>query len=298
MTSMNWADITRLHKEGRLPRLAEDPAAGDAPSGNPVVEVALCTSDQHGRFVDWQAWSAILAILDAAREQRLGFKIDRFIFNGDMLDFYELSKYPKDPAVEEPLDVDLAAWYTMLSGVRSRLDDGQPIDVNPGNHDIRYELYMRSDAKKLSGLKLLELPRVLKVAEYGATLHEKKGFMFGNTRAYHGESVRQHAAESAKHEMLAWGTSGTSGHVHRLAKYMKTTNAGTLTWTESGCLCLLDAEYMTRDPNWQHGCVLLFRHADGHVHHELVRIIQGRVQGTLGALVHGPATSLESTRAA
>lgn len=286
-TPLHWNDIVRLDKEGRLPRPGNEdtPAAADGPH---LMEVALCTSDQHGRFVDWKAWGAVLSIMDAAKAGRLGFNIDRFIFNGDMLDFYELSRFPKDPAVEEPLEVDLAAWETMLGDVRVRLDEGQPIDVNPGNHDIRYELYLRDDAKKLSGLKLLALPKVLKIEEYGATLHEKKGFMFGNIRVYHGESVRQHAAESAKHEMMAWGTGGTSGHVHRLAKFMKTTNAGTMIWTESGCLCLLDAEYMTRDPNWQHGCVLLFRYSDGTVHQELVRILDGRVQGTLGLLVHGP----------
>lgn len=289
---MSWADIVRLDKEGRLP--STEDSTGDAPLDDPVVEVALCTSDQHGRFVDWNAWGAILAILDAAAEQRLGFGIDRFIFNGDMLDFYELSKYPKDPAVEEPLDVDLAAWYTMLQGVRSRLGEGKPIDVNPGNHDIRYEMYLRSDAKKLSGLKLLELPKLLKIHEHGAVLHTKAGFMFGDTRVYHGESVRQHAGESAKYEMAAWGTSGTSGHVHRLAKHLRTTSNGTMCWTESGCLCLLDAEYMTRDPNWQHGAVLLFRHASGRVHQDLVRIVDGRVQGALGHLVHAEAPRMAS----
>ena len=284
MASMNWADITRLHKEGRLPKQTEDAAGEVAPQ---LVEVALSTSDQHGRFVDWNAWRAITSILDASSAGRLGYRINRFIFNGDMLDFYELSKYPKDPAVEEPLDVDLAAWYTMVGDVRSRLDDGEPIDVVPGNHDIRYELYMRSDAKKLSGLKLLELPKVLKIEEYRATMHDRAGFMFGDTRVFHGETVRQHAGESAKGEMIAWGTSGTSGHVHRLAKFMKTSDGKTMTWTESGCLCKLEAEYMTRPPNWQHGAVLLFRYSDGSVIHELVRIVDGRVQGTLGMLVHG-----------
>lgn len=290
---MHWNDITRLHKEGRLPRPNEDESSqGDGPQ---LMEVMLVTSDQHGRFVDWNAWRAVCDLLDASKAGRLGYEIGSFTFNGDMLDFYELSKYPKDPAVEEPIENDLAAFHTMIGDVRHRLDNGQAIHVNPGNHDIRYELYLRSDAKKLSGLKLLELPKLLKIEEFGATMHEKRGFMFGDTRVYHGEAVRQHAAESAKFEIQKWGTSGTSGHVHRLATYRRTTNAGTQTWSESGCLCSLEAEYMTQDPNWQHGAVLLFRHSDGSVHHELVQIAQGRVQGTLGQLVYGPQ---EARRAA
>lgn len=286
---LNWHDIVRLDREGRLPRPNEDTVSGVGPR---LVEVALCTSDQHGRFCDWPAWDAVLAVIDAANEQRLGFEIDRFIFNGDFTDFYELSKYPKDPAVEEPLDHDLIAFHRMIAGVRTRLGEGKPIDVNPGNHEYRYELYLRSDAKKLAGLKILELPALLKIEEYGATMHAKRGFMFGDTRVYHGELCSIHAAETAKKEMARWGSSGTSGHVHRLAKHMRTTTAGTMIWTESGCLCQLDAEYMTQDPNWQHGCVLLFRYDDGTVHQELVRILNGRVQGSLGLAVHGSTGSL------
>lgn len=295
MAGMSWHDITRLDKEGRLPRPTEGLVdEGDAPQ---LVEVAMCTSDQHGRFVDWDAWRAVLAILDASSEQRLGFEVGRFIFNGDLVDFYELSRWPKDPSVERPVEDDLAAARTMLGDVRARLGEGKPVDVNPGNHEFRYELHLRTDAKKLSGLKVLELPKLLELDRFGATLHTKAGFMFGDTRVYHGETVRAHAAESAKHEMQKWGTSGTSGHVHRLGIYKKSTHGGTLQWTESGCLCRLDAEYMTHVPNWQHGCVLLFRYSDGSVHHELVRIIEGRVQGTLGTLVHGPEQSHSSTSA-
>lgn len=283
---MSWADITRLEREGRLPDVGNEDETQSA-VGPQLMEVALCTSDQHGRFVDWPAWSAVLALLDASKDGRLGFKIGRFIFNGDFTDWYELSKYPKDPAVEKPIDHDLSAFHTMIGDVRHRLAEGEPIDVNPGNHEYRYELYLRSDAKKLTGLKILELPKLLKIEEYGATMHPKSGFMFGDTRVYHGETTRSHAGESAKYEMQKWGTSGTSGHVHRLAKHYRTTHGGTQVWTESGCLCQLDAEYMTHHPNWQHGCVLLFRYSDGSVHHELVRIVDGRVQGSLGLMVHG-----------
>ena len=88
-------------------------------------------------------------------------------------------------------------------------------------------------------------------------------------------------------EVVVPGSLALIGHVHRLAKFMKTSDGKTMTWTESGCLCKLEAEYMTRPPNWQHGAVLLFRYSDGSVIHELVRIVDGRVQGTLGMLVHG-----------
>lgn len=284
MHSIEWNDIVRLDKEGRLPRPNEETVEqGVVPQ---LVEVALVTSDQHGRFVDWKAWSAVTAILDASKAGRLGYKIGRFVFNGDFTDWYELSRFPQDPAVIEPLDNDIDAFKIMAGDVRSRLDEGEPIDVNPGNHEYRYELYRRTDAKKLSGLRILELPKLLELDSFGAVMHQKSGFMFGNTRVYHGETVRSHPAESAKHEMMKWGTGGTSGHVHRLAVYPKTTSGGEMTWSESGCLCQLNAEYMTHQPNWQHGCVILFRLSDGSVHHELVRIVDGRVQGTLGALVH------------
>lgn len=286
--ALSWNDIVRLDREGRLPRTGnkEEPGAATVPQ---LVEVAAVTSDQHGRFVDWQAWRAVVSVLQAAKDGKLGFTFDRFVFNGDFTDWYELSRFVQDPEIVEPIDNDIAAFHDMASDVRNVLDNGEPIDVNPGNHEARYELYLRTDAKKLSGLKMLELQKVLELDRFGATMHQKCGFMFGTERVYHGEAVRQHPAESAKHEMMKWGTGGTSGHVHRLAVYPRTTSAGDSMWSESGCLCDLNAEYMTQRPNWQHGFVILFRYSDGTVHHELVRIKEGVVQGTIGMMMRSAA---------
>lgn len=275
---MDWSTLTRLEKEGRLPAGEVAPSS----AGPYVVEVVLSTGDQHGRFVDEKAWAAVLRVLDRLH-------IDRFVFNGDMLDFYELSRFVKDPDVEESVQVDIDYGKRFLGDVRKRLSEGQPIDVVPGNHERRYELYLRGDAKKLSGLKVLELPNLLEIERFGATMHQYSGFELQGTiepfRIYHGEVVRKHASESARHELTNWGCSGASQHVHRLGIHRVSTTTGDRLWGEGGCLCGLDPEYVTRKPNWQHGCLLIFRMSDGTVRMEEVRILNGQVQGTLGHLI-------------
>jgi hypothetical protein len=238
---VDWNILTRMEKEGRLPKLGASPLSVPA-----VVSRWVISSDQHGRFVDPQAWRSMLQFMDDHGP------FDGFVFNGDMLDFYELSRYAKDPDKEMSIEVDLQAGRDMLTDIRNR-HEGE-IRWNPGNHEFRYELYLQSDAKRLTGLACLELPVLLDMERLGVEAGSKDGFeLTPGFRVYHGEVVRKHAGQSALGEMEKWGQSGASGHVHRLAVLRQSNAGGERLWGEGGCLCSMSPEYMTHRPNWQHG---------------------------------------------
>lgn len=269
---MDWDTITKLHKEGRLPAAEDGPSGASAPI---IVSVTLSTGDQHGRFVDEDAWAAVLRLVEFLRP-------DNFVFNGDWTDFYDCSKYVKDPDKEGSVNDDFEYSKRFFRDIRSRLPKAA-IHANPGNHEFRYELYKRTDAKKLAGLKILAMPKMMDADKYGVQFHGYDGFeLQPGFRIYHGEFVRKHAGESARHEYLAWGCSGATQHVHRLGVHRITNTMGDFTWSEGGCLCLLNPEYVKRKPNWQHGATLIYQMSDGTVRQEAVRIVDGLVQGSLG----------------
>jgi hypothetical protein len=72
----------------------------------------------------------------------------------------------------------------------------------------------------------------------------------------HGTVVRKWSGMSARGEWERYSTSGLSGHVHRLGVFYHRDRNGSHCWTETGCLCNLDPEYVM-DPSWQQGLVVI-----------------------------------------
>jgi predicted phosphodiesterase len=207
-------------------------------------ERVLFLSDIHFPYEDSKLLKQILRWIEFN-------PVHRIVINGDLLDFYELSRFLKSPtrAITAQDEIDLA--YDFLVKIRSIHD--QTIDFIPGNHELRLEKYLRSDAIQLAGLRCLELPNLLKLRELDINPHDSEGFLLRpNFLVYHGEAVRKHSGHSAKAELEKYGISGISGHTHRMDSYHKTDLTGTRGWYEQGCLCRMDPEYV-KSPDWQQG---------------------------------------------
>lgn len=259
---MDWETIARLDKSGLLPFESDD--------FTPIVgaKAVLYINDTHGRWIDWSAWRVVKEVM-----KRVLF--DDIIWNGDVLDFYEFSRYHKDPDVERSLQEDIDAWLAVAYGARNLQPDARMHFV-PGNHEERYELYLQSDAKRLRGLKFLQLPEIMMLPDLDITPHGVNGFeVYPNLYAFHGETVRKHTGQSAMGEMDRWGMNGCSGHVHRLGVYRRKTFNGSLSWAEGGCLCDLNPTYMKGKPNWHHGITIAHYLPSGQVFFEQVEIRNG-----------------------
>lgn len=179
---------------------------------------------------------------------------DEIILNGDMVDFYDLSSFDKDPSRIDNLQNELDILSAMLHIFRSACPDAK-ITYVVGNHEDRLRKYLWKKAPALNSLRSLKLEEILKTDELGISLVKKyvlNGFTF-----VHGEIVRQHSSYSAKAEYDKRNCSGMSAHVHRLGVYYKTTSSGTFGWWENGCGCNLDPEYV-EEPNWQNGFAMVY----------------------------------------
>jgi predicted phosphodiesterase len=215
----------------------------------PIVESkkVVCINDVHVPFQNNKMIENFVRLIEEEQP-------DEIILNGDMVDFYDLSSFDKDPAREESLQDELDTLYRMLLVFRGACPNAK-ITYVEGNHEDRLRRYLWKKATALQSLRSLKLETLLKLDELGIELVKKyvvNGFTFA-----HGKIVRQYSSYSAKAEYDARGCSGMSGHTHRMGSFCKTTSLGTFGWWENGCGCDLTPEYVD-EPNWQNGFSVIY----------------------------------------
>jgi predicted phosphodiesterase len=207
-------------------------------------EKVLFVSDIHAPYQDNTAIRAMIAF---AKE----FKPDRIILMGDVIDFYALSSFSKDPIRALKLQKELDEAVSVLRIIRREFPKAK-IDFLKGNHENRLQRFLWNKASELSGLRNLTLPNLLKFDELNIIYHSTGRMKYRGKVVKHGNIVRKYSAYTARGELDSTGISGFSVHTHRAGVHFQTNEGGKHFWYEFGCLCKLNAEYMEgKTPNWQ-----------------------------------------------
>lgn len=175
-------------------------------------------------------------------------RVDQLVIAGDLLDFYELSSFDKDPKRKFTIQDEIDQSYEILKEFKVHCPE---IHFIKGNHENRLKKFLWKNPS-LASIKVLELPSLLNLDSLGIEYHDFE-YIFRNFRFTHGSIVRQDGGASAKAELLKYGSNTSSGHTHRLAIFMKTDARGTVFAGEGGCMCGLTPEYIPGTPNWQQG---------------------------------------------
>jgi len=169
----------------------------------------------------------------------------------EWIDFYSLSKFDKDPKRKLQLQDDLDLTHQWLKKLRNALPRCEIIMLE-SNHDKRLRKYLHSKAEELCGLRCLQLEKLLGLESLN--IKYRRMYWFRGVLFKHGSIVRNQSAYTAKGERDKEGTSGNSGHTHRMGSHFKTLRGGQYTWTEGGCLCdPRQAEYIDGTADWQQG---------------------------------------------
>lgn len=169
----------------------------------------------------------------------------------EWIDFYSLSKFDKDPRRKLELQQDLDTTAFWLYELRKAFPT-QRIIMLESNHDKRLRKYLRSKAEELDGLRCLTLESLLSLNV--SSIEYVKNFFFRKILFKHGSIIRNQSGYTARGERDKEGTSGNSGHTHRMGCHFKTLRGGEYVWVEGGCLCdPLQAEYIDGTADWQHG---------------------------------------------
>lgn len=236
------------------------------PDGTRLVSL----SDTQYPFVDEP-------LLSAVHEFIKDWQPNDLIYNGDILDYYEISDFDKRPGTRFGID-DEEEWARQFMDLHARLVPGVKQFFIEGNHEERLTRATWREAGKFAS-HVKTLPQVLGLKErgiehvpYGKHV-EYLGFVFT-----HGNFVSADSAMTARRHMALYRSSGVNGHTHRLGSFSKTDmNRRSHTWLEQGCLCRLDLEYVKAHPDWQQGFLIGYVYG-GALHPQLIHVIEANGQ--------------------
>lgn len=200
-------------------------------------------------------------------------KPDVIILNGDIADFYQISRFNKDPRTIKELQNDLNDVRQFLRQVREAAPRAQLIYCE-GNHEDRLRNFLWSKSPELSSLDCLQLVELLGLRIFNIDFVPYNAIIKVNDvfKIEHGDCVSKHSGWTAKAMYEKRGGCGIVGHSHRMGSHLKTSDGDTKGWFENGCLCDLNPEYV-KEPNWQQGFSMV-TFIDGRFYVQQVPIIK------------------------
>ena len=229
----------------------------------------VVASDMHCPFQDDRAIALVNKFCQWYKPQIV-------IIDGDLIDFYAISKFDKRPerATGDALRQEVETARKVLEAIR-RANPNAKIILIVGNHEFRLRKYIyrkRIEDPELDAiLDLMGVPvggvlgAILHLDEMGIELADldpdKAKFSdnyikIGNLYIGHWDRANKHAAYTAKNLLADKGVNCLQAHTHRIGTHVKTTLAGTLEAHEIGCLCSLNPHY-TAKQDWAHGFALV-----------------------------------------
>jgi predicted phosphodiesterase len=209
----------------------------------------LVISDLH---IPYHSIDAITLALNYGKEH----KVDTIIINGDLLDFYMLSRFHKDPR-RRKVNEELTAARQFLQILRHNFK-GANIYYLLGNHDVRYQIWLESKAVELLGCEEFELGSLLRLGELGIQLiNDKTLIKAGKLIITHGHLVIRGVfapVNAARGAYLRAKQSVLIGHTHKISEHTETNMDREITTTWStGCLCELSPDYNPFANGYAHG---------------------------------------------
>ena len=231
----------------------------------------LILSDIHFPYQDNKA-------LNLALEYGIENKVNAIYLNGDTLDMYHGSRFVKDRRKR-----DLASELEIGRNFLKQLQDvfKCPIYFKIGNHEKRWEDYLRIQAPELLGIADFELETILRFREFGVTLvKDKQIAMAGKLPIMHGHEWQGGFAppvNPARGLYMKAKQSCIIGHHHRTSDHTETSFSGAVTTTcSTGCSCGLQPDYAPYN-QYNHGFAHVQTDKDGTYYLKNIRIIDYKI---------------------
>jgi predicted phosphodiesterase len=256
-----------LHKLGIISR-AEAPEHLELGEGKYLI-----LSDVHIPFQDDDA-------LACALEWGLKNNVTKIILNGDIMDTYGASRYPKEikrPTISEELEM-TRNFFTYLRGIF--ID--QPIYYKMGNHEERMRAFVLRNARELADLEDISLEALLKIEEFGIQSVGREMIKIGKLIVIHGHELGESVfspVNPARGMFLKAKASVLFGHNHQVSHHSENNlHAEQVGVWSTGCLCELTPEYRPYGyTKWSHGFACVDVNADGTFHVNNMKILNGKI---------------------
>lgn len=232
-----------------------------------IVKKALVISDIHIPYHDDEALEVALHAAEAA-------KVDTIVLLGDVLDFYRISHFSKDPR-RKSVNVEMEEGRGFLSELRARFPKARIVFYR-GNHEMRLEKYICENAPEL-----IDILEGLMQSRLG--LHElnieyvTEPFRSGKLWMMHGhEKPGGFAAEHIPNVMWKYVHDNCLvGHYHRRQEKIFKKISGERFWV--GALGYLGGPQDYAPLNqWSQGYAIIDFDNSGRFHPHLFEIVEGK----------------------
>ena len=215
-------------------------------------------SDVH---VPYHSEIAVAAAIGYLKEQNLS----GLLLNGDIADFYAISRYMKDPA-QRDFKGELDAVREFIRWLRQEFP-AIPIIYKTGNHEDRWKHWLYQHAAEISDDPRMSLCAWLNLDAQGVTMvDDQRPVMLGKLPVLHGHELPKGMAAPvnvARGAFLRTLSTVLVGHSHRTSNHAESDmwHKETACWS-TGCLCDLRPEYSVVN-RWNHGFAMATVHKGG-----------------------------------
>ena len=233
---------------------------------------ALVLSDLH---IPYHDFNAVTAALKFGKK----YKPTHILLNGDIADHFSVSFWDKDPRhrnfKNEVSDV-LAFLHTLRDGFPKA-----KIIYKLGNHEERYERYMKVRAPELLGVGDFELGNIYDLNNFRIELvDERRPIRLGKLNTVHGHEFRfaiSGPVNPARGFYMKAKTHVLGGHFHQASSHSeKSIEEHVIASWSTGCLCDMHPDYAPIN-NWCHGFATVEIDSKGAFSVDNMKIIDNQV---------------------
>jgi predicted phosphodiesterase len=228
---------------------------------------ALIISDIHIPYHDSEALEVALQAGEKA-------KVDTVVLLGDVLDFYKISSFSKDPR-RKSVNLEMSEGRAFLEQLRARFPKS-PISFYRGNHEARLEKYICSNAVELVDMLDGIMQNKLGFHELGIEYHTEP-YRLGRLWLMHGhEKPGGFGAEHIPNVMWKYVHDHCLvGHFHRRQEKIFKKISNERFWVGAlGSLCG-PQDYALLN-QWSQGYAIIDFDANGRFHPHLFEIVEGQ----------------------
>ena len=263
--------ITKSFNPYKLPK---SEAVENEPYRLPIANnKILVLSDLHIPYHDIQA-------LTCAFKFGEDKNINTIVINGDLIDFYQISRFLKDPR-KKSLAYEVDVTKNFLQTLRTVFPT-QDIYWLLGNHDVRFNHWMMQKAPELLDITNASLESILGLNDLRIkVIEDNKLVKAGKLYINHGHLLMRGAFSPVSPARGAYVKAKQSiiiGHTHKISEHTETNLGGEITTTWStGCLCELNPDYVPFANNYAHGFAYVEVEKNGNFRVENKRIYNGKI---------------------
>lgn len=173
-------------------------------------------------------------------------KVDTIILNGDIADFYSISKFVRDPRKVD-FEFELEVLKLFLIEIRMAFPKAR-ILYKVGNHEERFEIYCKVKAPELFGMGWTSYENITGCKDLDIeVVKDKRIIKIGKLNVIHGHEFGKTVFDPvnpARGFYMKGKECCLGSHLHRTSEHVETSMDGNVIgcWS-TGCLCEMRPEY-------------------------------------------------------